>query len=87
VPISDGSAGHTQPVQTAVAFGILVLQAALSATACHFIARGRPGVSPRRWTALGWVIGPAAILVTWWFAGRGSGASGLKQMRALRQAR
>lgn len=68
----------------AVVLGILVVQAALSAVACHFIAAARSGVSPRRWTALGCLIGPAAIIATWWLAGAESRSSGRDMMRRMR---
>jgi hypothetical protein len=74
-------------VYDAVLLFVLVAQAAFSAWACHYIAETRAGTNSRRWTVLGLLLGPAAIIVTWWFAGRGSGTSGLEQMRRLRQAR
>lgn len=69
----------------AVLLLVLVAQAGFSAWACHYIAASRPGIKTRPWTVLGLLLGPAAIIVTWWFAGRGSGTSGLEQMRRLRQ--
>ena len=68
--------GHTAHVFTAVLFVVLVMQAAFSAMVCHYIAAGREGVSTRRWTVLGLLTGPGAILFTWWFAGLKSGTSG-----------
>jgi hypothetical protein len=56
-----------------VMLGIVVLQAAFSAWCARQIARAR-GMSTRRWTWWGIVIGPAAILMAWTFAGRGTGA-------------
>jgi hypothetical protein len=79
--------GMMRTVYGAVLLFVLVAQAAFSACACHYLAESRPGANTRRWTLLGWLLGPGAIFVTWWFAGRDSGTSGLDEIRRLRQTK
>jgi hypothetical protein len=87
IHLSGRRAGMMRTVYGAVFLFVLVAQAAFSAWACHYLAESRPGASTRRWAQLGWLLGPGAIFVTWWFAGRGSGTRGLDEMRRLRQTK
>jgi hypothetical protein len=64
----------------AVMLAVIVMQAALSAIACHYIAESRDGARTRRWTLLGCLIGPPAILLTWNFAGWRQGQGGLQRI-------